>query len=431
MLRLFRISVTAVAISGFSCTALPQSLQGEWTGGMVRESARLPISVRFSGSAGHLRADFTAMVQAVMEYPFDSVSQAGGDVTLVLGGGIKFTGRLSKRTLAGSFQDESGKGTFLLRRAPRVVLPYGVKEIRFGSKDAPLAGTLCIPNGSGKHPAIVLLHGSGPQTRWGTLRAVADLMARQGIETLIWDQRGSGESKGQWYKSTYDDLVVDALAGIHLLQARPEVARNEVGVYGHSQGGTLSAVLPVRSKDVAFVIAGAPIVGKVFEQDLYRVRNILAKQFTKPEVDAAIDFYTMWLDVARTGNGWDAMVAKKDQVKGEKWFDWVEPPGKESYIWSYYPPVGNFDSLPYWKKLKVPVLVLYGERDVIEDVAAYSLRADGALRSAGNRDFTICILPRALHELKIDGEPGTPFQWRHPSPGLYDLMIAWIKLRFR
>lgn len=431
MLSSSRIYATALAVSGLCCAAQPQSVQGDWAGAMVRDSARLPITIRFAGSPGHLKADFTALYQAVMEYPFDSVSQSGSNVTLVLGGGIKFTGLLRKGSMEGSFQDESGKGTFLLHRVPKAVLPYSIKEVRFGSKEALLSGTLCIPRGPGKHPAIVLLHGSGPQTRWGTLRAVADLMARQGIETLTWDQRGSGESKGQWYRSTYDDLISDAVAGIHLLQARPEVARNEVGVYGHSQGGTLSAVLPSRSKDVAFVIAGAPIVGKVFEQDLYRVRNGLSKQFAKPEVDAAMDFYTMWLDVARTSKGWDAMVAREDQVKGEKWFDWVEPPGKESYIWSYYPPVGNFDSIPYWQKLKVPALVLYGERDAIEDIAAYSLRADGALHRAGNRDFTVAILPRALHELKIDAEPGAAFEWRHPSPGLYDLMIAWIKLRFR
>ena len=110
---------------------------------------------------------------------------------------------------------------------------------------------------------------------------------------------------------------------------------------------------------------------------------------------------------------------------------WVAPPAKESHSWSYYPPVGKFDSIPYWQKLKVPALVLYGERDAIEDIAAYSLRADGALHRAGNRDFTVAILPRALHELKIDAEPGAAFEWRHPSPGLYDLMIAWIKRRGR
>lgn len=425
------VGLLPLCVALLAPTSVPRepALNGYWTGQMVREGAKLPIAVNFSGSRGHLKGDFTAMDQAVMEYPFDSVSQSGTEIDFVLGGGIKYKGRLEKANLTGSFQDGSATGTFSLKRSPIEVLPYRVKDFRFGKENI-LAGTLCIPKTPGKHPAIVLLHGSGPQSRWGTLRAVADLMARQGIEALIWDQRGSGQSGGQWYKSTYDDLIGDALAGIHLLQSRPEVAREKVGVYGHSQGGTLSAVLPSRSRDVAFVIAGAPIVGKVFEQDLYRVRDGLSKQFTPPEVDAAMDFYAMWLNVAKTGNGWEAMEARKQQVKGEKWFDWVEPPPKESYIWSYYPPVGNFDSLPYWKKLKVPALVLYGERDAIEDIRAYSLRADEALRAAKNPDFTIAILPRALHELKVDNEPGSPFQWRHPSPGLYSLMTAWIKFRF-
>ncbi len=429
-LALLRL-VTVIGLVACRWIAQGAIVTGRWTGEMTRDGASLPIIIQFSGSNGHLRGDFTAIAQAVMDYPLDSVSQSGNEVDFVLGGGVKFSGKLDKGRLAGSFREGSATGTFSLRRAPNAALPYRVREVRFGSRNAPLAGTLCIPSGPGKHPGIVLLHGSGPQSRWGTLRAVADLMARQGIEVLIWDQRGTGESKGEWYKSTYSDLVNDALAGIHLLQARPEVARNKVGVYGHSQGGTLSVALAGRSTDVAFVIAGAPIVGPVFEQDLFRVRNGLSKQqFTKQDIQAAMDFYTMWLNVARNGKGWDEMEARKQQVKGEKWFDWVEPPSKESYIWSYYPPVGNFNSLPDWQKLGVPTLVLYGERDAIEDIGAYSLRADQALRKAKNPDFTIAILPRALHELKVDNEPGSPYQWRHPSPGLYDLMIGWIKLRF-
>lgn len=426
--------LSTVAILGLAmCGRIAQSdgITGDWTGGMTREGATLPITIEFSGFSGHMTGNFTAMDQAVMEYPLDSVAQTGNEVKFILGGGIKYEGRLDKGLLTGSFREGSAAGTFSLRRTPMAALPYRVKNVRFGSKSALLAGTLCVPGGPGQHPGIVLLHGSGPQTRWGTLRAIADLMARHGIETLIWDQRGTGESKGQWYKSTYNDLEEDALAGIHLLQSRSEVARDKVGVFGHSQGGTLSAVLPCVSKEVAFVIAGAPIVGKVFEQDLFRVRNGLAKeQFTQQDIRSAMEFYTMWLNVALTSMGWEQMEARKLQVKGEKWFDWVEPPPKESYIWSYYPPVGGFNSLPYWQRLAVPTLIIYGERDSIEDVGAYALRVDTALRAAKNPDFTVVILPRALHELKIDNEPGAPYQWRHPSPGLYDLIIGWIKLRF-
>src|SRR5256885_416058 len=91
-------------------------------------------------------------------------------------------------------------------------------------------------------------------------------------------------------------------------------------------------------------------------------------------------------------------------------------PDAGSYIWKYYPPIGNTDTLPLWSRIRVPILVLYGERDAIEDVRQYALRADEKLRAAKNGDYTLVVLPRALHELKVDPEPNAKFHWRVPSP---------------
>ena len=42
---------------------------------------------------------------------------------------------------------------------------YRTEEVVVRSGETALGGTLYVPSGKGPHPAIVLIHGSGPSTR--------------------------------------------------------------------------------------------------------------------------------------------------------------------------------------------------------------------------------------------------------------------------
>jgi S-formylglutathione hydrolase len=80
------------------------------------------------------------------------------------------------------------------------------REVSFRNGSVELRGTLLVPDGEGPMPAIVFLHGSGPQTRGG-FRTYAVEFARLGIASLYFDKRGSGESGGSWVNSSMEDLV--------------------------------------------------------------------------------------------------------------------------------------------------------------------------------------------------------------------------------
>ena len=74
----------------------------------------------------------------------------------------------------------------------------GVAEkVTIQSGDTQLAGMLVKPDTPGPHPAIVLLHNSGPQTynKW-YYRIHTNVFVRQGFAVLSYDQRGSGGSEG-------------------------------------------------------------------------------------------------------------------------------------------------------------------------------------------------------------------------------------------
>src|SRR3984893_455812 len=95
-----------------------------------------------------------------------------------------------------------------------------------------LAGTLYLPTTREQHAAVVLIHGSGPETRdgGGHLKDVAVSFATRGIACLTYDKRGVGASQGDWMLATLDDLADDAVAGFDTLAERAEIDPRRVGV---------------------------------------------------------------------------------------------------------------------------------------------------------------------------------------------------------
>lgn len=124
------------------------------------------------------------------------------------------------------------------RLAPR---HSGVREetIRFASADGTLLeGSLFLPAGAGPHPALAMLHGSGPQSRngfYGQIRFLAEAYARAGIAVLAYDKRGVGGSQGDWPTASLDQLAQDGAAAVRALQARADIDRARIGMTGSSQ----------------------------------------------------------------------------------------------------------------------------------------------------------------------------------------------------
>jgi hypothetical protein len=209
---------------------------------MVRDDVPLEVSFDFKPSGPHPSGTFTSLSQKAMDYPLEVLSVNGDAIHFDLGDSMVFDGRLSANNIIRTFTAGSAKGDFSLRRTVANPLPYDAVDVSFRDGPVALAGTLCIPRAPGWHPAVVLLQGSGGETRWGTNRFIADRFARAGIAALVYDKRGSGASTGDWKMSSYDDLANDAIAGIDLLASRPDIDAKRIGLHGHSEGGIIAPI---------------------------------------------------------------------------------------------------------------------------------------------------------------------------------------------
>lgn len=143
--------------------------------------------------------------------------------------------------------------------------PYTTEEVSFANGDYILSGTLTLPEGySRKTPVLIMVTGSGQQNRDEELfdhkpfAVIADALARAGIATLRYDDRGFGDSSAKPMEWTTEDFKSDALAGLELLRKR----FNKVGVLGHSEGGTIAMMIAAENKaDFIVSLAGMAISG--------------------------------------------------------------------------------------------------------------------------------------------------------------------------
>ncbi len=405
-----------------------QTLKGHWEGKESASGVSMPVTFDFDGdTSGRYSSD----IQRAMDYPLDSVALKGTAAHFVLGGDETFDATLAGDAMTGTFKGDDATGSLVLHRVAAADLPYRVEDVSFSNGDVKLAGTLVEPEGRGPFPAVVLLQGSGPESRWGTNRYIADRLARQGVAALIYDKRGSGASGGDWKTAGYDDLAGDALSGAALLAKRPEINAHEIGLHGHSQGGIVAAdAARLSPSRVAFIISEDTVGGPVWQQDLYRVKGALAQDFPPDQADAAFKLYSLFIDVARGNKSYDELEAAEAPVTKEPWFDWLGLPPRDSWLWPWYARTGTVDTLDYWRAVKVPTLIVYGQKDALVPVDDSIAALEGALDS-NQTPYTAVIVPQAQHNLTVHPNAGEPFFFWHGAPGYYDLMASWVKMTAR
>ncbi len=408
---------------------------GYWTGIMDRDGSKMDVSFEFKFFNSKITGYFNSPSQKASGIPLDSMVILNDSLSFQLMSEpvTYFKCKISNDNIKGQInQDGFSKGSLLLTRSKRPLTTYSFIDTSFKSGNNNIACRIYFPAANGKFPAVVFMHGSGGEGMFAN-QYLAEYLASNGIATLIQDKQGVGKSTGNWTKANFDDLTTDYVNAVAFIKKFNKVNQLQIGIYGHSQGGTLAPLVASKSKGVSFVIAAASVGDTVYKQDLYRVENNLkSNDFTQTEIQEAMTYYKSWLDMARTGIGLDKLDTLSKTSKDKKWFEWVEAPPKSHWIWKYYLATGNYNSLDYWKKVTVPVLLVYGENDQIEDIKSYIHNLDKALiDEQRNKDVTEIILPKAQHNLCIFPEKNDKFFWWYLSHGYENLITSWILYRFK
>jgi dienelactone hydrolase len=293
-------------------------------------------------------------------------------------------------------------------------------EVRVGSGEWSLPGTLTLPEGPGPFPAVVLVHGSGPNDRDETVlackpfRDLAWGLASQGIAVLRYEKRtlayGSKVATDRSF-TVKEETVDDALEAVKRLRRHKAIEGKRVFVLGHSLGAMMAPRVGAGDPELAglVIMAGAarPLPEIILEQTQY----LLGLSGPLTDEDKA-KVKALEADVAR------AMDPKLSADSGGK-------------ILGTYP--------AYWlalrackpqeeaARLKLPMLVLQGARDYQVTMADFALWRKAL---AGHPNATLKSYPKMNH-LFIEGEGKcTPEEYGkagHVAREVIDEVAAWIK----
>lgn len=188
---------------------------------------------------------------------------------------LSFQGKLKGDEIVGTFTQGQSfplvlkRGEEKLNRPQNPVAPYPYKTEEVAFKNvadgATLVGTLSYPVGykKGKTPVVLMVTGSGQENRDEEIfdhkpfLVIADYLARHGVATLRYDDRGFGKSTGGDVEhATTLDFMRDAASGVDFLRTSKQFGK--VGILGHSEGGSIAFMLGAKGK-VDFVISMAGI----------------------------------------------------------------------------------------------------------------------------------------------------------------------------
>jgi pimeloyl-ACP methyl ester carboxylesterase len=315
---------------------------------------------------------------------------------------------------------------FTLQRVPAAPPRYKEEEVRFQNGNITLAGTLLLPVGKGPHPAVVFIHGSGPETRAAS-RFLADHFARRGIASLIYDKRGTGASTGNWESAGFGDLADDALAAVQFLKSRTEINHRQIGLRGQSQGGWIAPLTASRSSDVAFIIIVSGPTVPPWQQETYKVQaRTRAMGLPESEVVEAVGLMKLKFEVASTGKGWEQLAAAWEKARGKKWYPLTNPLNTLAALQEVWRREFAFDPVPVLETVTCPLLGIYGESDSNVQTKESAAILEKALGKAGNKDFTIKIFPKADHAILVWPDPKGQSHWLRFADGYIETMTEWL-----
>ena len=223
-----------------------------------------------------------------------------------------------------------------------------------------------------------MVTGSGQQNRDEEMfehkpfAVIADALARQGIASLRYDDRGWGDARSvKFINFTVEDFCEDAAAAIPLLRKR----FSKVGVLGHSEGGTIAMMLAAEGKaDFIVSLAGMAISGK--ETLVMQNRQAMsAIGLPKETVDTYCNSISKALDEIASGK-------KASEINIDGMPEALKPITIKSLQQADTPYIRHFlnvDVSELLSKIKCPVLALNGTKDTQVDCTANTIQLERGL----------------------------------------------------
>ncbi|MRH90045.1 alpha/beta fold hydrolase [Nocardia sp. SYP-A9097] len=451
-LSLSVLVVVALAASGCSSKSdTPAGITGDWHGSIEIPDQPLAVGVSFTDGG---RATIDIPAQGVSGKELGGVRNDPGQVEWTIPGipgDPSFKGSFDKGadTIKGQFSQSGTQFPLNLTRGkveaparpqePKPPWPYRSEDVSYRSGDITIAGTLTEPRSAGPHPAVVLITGSGAQDRNEEIAGhkpfllIADTLTRAGYAVLRTDDRGVGGTGGKRDEASYQDLAGDVAAGVAFLHGRSEIDGKRIGLLGHSEGGYLAPLVAAEpDSGVAFAILMAGPAVRGSEVLIEQNRLIMTTSGATPEqVAAQVGYITKLTEVM---GGGDLAAARKFAHEHNDSLPADQRASAEVIdrsVTTSMLALANYDPAPALSALRIPVLAVYGGKDV----QVLAIQNEGPARTllAADPDATVHVFD-GLDHLMQPANSGLPGEYSTIEttidPQVLDYYTAWLTQRF-
>lgn len=289
--------------------------------------------------------------------------------------------------------------------------PYEVSDFEFNNGDVKLGGT--IDHSPGSEIAVVFITGSGPQNRdeevmdHKPFAVIADHLARNGVSSLRYDDRGVGESTGDYASATIDEFTQDARMALKALRATGRYKK--IGVIGHSEGGRIAWSLADEADFLIGLCAPAMSGDSILLDQNRALLQGMGAASVAGEYVSALDDVLHGRPVPVAAPMRDNLLAVKKQLDESPWL--------RRFI--------EDDPTDAIRAVDVPALAIYGGNDLQVDASrnAASLRA---------KNPKVQVMEMAgLNHMLQQSESGLPAEYYDiettVEPNVLSVISMWIR----
>ncbi|HSI90006.1 MAG TPA: alpha/beta fold hydrolase [Adhaeribacter sp.] len=457
--------LTIVTLANCLAQHTPQTIAGSWNGALNIGGTKLRLVFHINTKPdGTLTATMDSPDQGAKGIPVTSarlvqdslyldIKAIGGSYAGKITGPETIDGQLKQAGQTMHIPLAKGEAEALKRpQHPVKPYPYQETEVTIENKTAgiKLVGTLTKPNTQKPVPAVILITGSGPQDRDQTIMGhkpflvIADHLTRQGFAVLRLDDRGTGKSGGNFATATTDDFATDIEAAYSYLRSFSGVNPKKIGLIGHSEGALVAGKVAAKHPTVAFVVlmAGNAVPGT----ELLVAQNealLKAAGMPEPLLQKYLQLRKTQFEVAATEKDVTIATEKIKQLEQDAKATFTAQeiqqmgltPQSEQTIaaqlgtpwWRTYL---AYNPAPTLQKLKMPVLALYGTKDLQVPYQQNLAPTEKALKAAGNKKYKVREMPNLNHlfQTATSGMVNEYGQLEETiAPVVLEEITSWIK----
>jgi len=448
----------------FSFTLFAQDIRGQWNGILKVQGTELRLVFNIAKTDDGYTSTMDSPNQGAMGISVTKTTFDNPKIKFEVSNiRMEYVGELIGGEIIGTFKQGGLEFPMNLSRnatekkavkrpqEPTKPYPYYSEDVTFDNARAKisLAGTLTLPSKEGKYPVVILISGSGPQNRDEELLGhkpflvISDYLTRNGIGVLRYDDRGVGESKGDFSAATSADFATDVESAIAYLKTRKDINTKKIGLIGHSEGGLIAPIVASRSKDVNFIVmlAGTGIRG---DKLLLMQQELISKVIgvSDEDIKKMIETNGKVFEIVLKSKDYqklktDVKKILSDVIENDPTTETPNGMTKEDYIdvqveqitspWMQY--FIKYDPAPTLRKVKCPVLAINGKKDLQVPSKENLEGIKTALAKGGNNRVTTIEFEN-LNHLFQESETGAPAEYatieQTFSPMALEAITMWI-----